>query len=74
MVKDNLEYTEDPEPWVHQWPNDRRGVRSASDKCTVAGCETTHQPRDLKTLNKKKTQFWANLREFWRRLGETMRR
>lgn len=74
MVNEKLQYTEDPEPWVHRWPNDRRGIRSANEKCSVAECKNTHEPRSLKELNKEKTQFWTKLREFWRQLGETMRR
>lgn len=41
-----IKYT-DPTPWVHRWPNDRKGVRSELERCTVDQCEATHEPREM---------------------------
>lgn len=51
MSNDASEYV-DPEPWVHRWPNEPSGVRSANEDCTVADCEATLEPRTGRELQR----------------------
>lgn len=71
-----MTYIEDPEPWVHRWPNNpKEGTRTASEQCTVDGCEATHEPRkSVKLSPEKEDEWWKKALRWKRELLEQLRR
>ena len=51
----------DPEPWVHRWPHDVRGVRTQNEKCTVDRCHAINEPRTPAQLAKAydRQPYWT---------------
>lgn len=60
-----MNYTKDPEPWVHRWPNSRNEyIRSENEQCTMKDCKATYEPRSLEQLNAPRRwsrPWWGNL-------------
>lgn len=80
MRTDTREQYVDPEPWIHRWPNDRSGTRSAVEKCTVSECKATFEPRtgnELQRLLKEKStrKTWLTTVVSWfQELSQRIRR